>query len=129
MLPDAAIACSDDITCWLLQNGVLHEDVRAQAEASHSLQLQVVQLQHNVQLLGGNLQGRLSLAQGSVVADLQAELASSSEALAACEGQVRCTADTATELPAASIQTFMLYPAGAVHCDISCTGLEFPQHQ
>jgi hypothetical protein len=59
----------------------------AQAEVGQ-LQLQVVMLQQNCTLLGGNLQGRLGLAQGAVLAELQKELAAKADAVAASEAQL-----------------------------------------
>lgn len=44
--------------------------------------------QHNAALLGGNLKGRLALAQGAVVAELQAQLASKDDAIAASGRQL-----------------------------------------
>lgn len=46
---------------------------------------QLVALQHNINLLGGNLQGRLSMVQGAVLTQLQSQLAEKDAALAGSE--------------------------------------------
>jgi predicted nucleic acid-binding Zn-ribbon protein len=49
---------------------------------------QVASQQHHINLLGGNLQGRLSLVQGSVLADMQQQATQKDTALAASAQQV-----------------------------------------
>lgn len=61
---------------------------QAYSEGQHenlTMRGQLVALQHNINLLGGNLQGRLSMVQGAVLAQLQTQLAEKDTAIAASE--------------------------------------------
>jgi chromosome segregation ATPase len=53
-----------------------------------TLRGQLASLQQNVHLLGGNLQGRLSMVQGAVLSQMQQQLADKDAAVAASKGQL-----------------------------------------
>jgi hypothetical protein len=56
---------------------------------SATLRGRCLELQHNVSLLGGDLRGRLSLAQGAVLAEMQQQLLARDEAIAASQAQLQ----------------------------------------
>lgn len=59
---------------------------------------QVASQQHHIKLLGGNLQGRLSLVQGSVLADMQAQVSAKDAALQSSAHHVRVIQSQLEEL-------------------------------
>jgi chromosome segregation ATPase len=72
-----------NLYCSVAQAVTLQAALSEAQEASLMLQGQVASQQHNMNLLGGNLQGRLSLVQGSVLAQMQEQVNHKDAALAA----------------------------------------------
>lgn len=70
------------------QTSNLHQALQASQQEGYAMQVQVATLQQSVALLGSSIQGRLSLAQGAVVAELQQELAEKNGAIAASEARL-----------------------------------------
>jgi chromosome segregation ATPase len=72
----------------LLQAVTLQQAVSESQQEGLILRGQLASLQQNVHLLGGNLQGRLSLVQGAVLSQMQQQVADKDAALAASESQL-----------------------------------------
>ena len=87
----------------------LKSSLQSVHEESSFLQLQVVQLQHSCRLLGGNLNGQLSLVQGGVVQDLGQEVRCRTQQL--LEAQRECQ-DLQFQLQQACSQLDALETAG-----------------
>lgn len=67
----------------------LSASLAASQRDSLTLRGRCLELQHQVTLLGGDLQGRLSLAQGSVVSELQQQLGARDEAISASQTRLQ----------------------------------------
>ena len=71
-----------------LQAAQLQDSLLTSHQEQQTLRGQTLTLQHQVTLLGGNLNGHLSQAQGSVVSELQQQLADRESVIAASEAHL-----------------------------------------
>lgn len=71
-----------------MQAVTLQQAASESQQDSLTLRGQLASLQQNIHLLGGNLQGRLSLVQGAVLSQMQQQLSDKDAALAAGQGQL-----------------------------------------